>query len=435
MGIRFHRSIKIAKGLRLNISKKGLGVSAGPRGAKISAGPSGVYSNIGIPGSGLYARNKISGISKHTNSSNQNSGSSSATNSKSYDVQISIDDKTGKEEIKVFDNGVEVYDKSLLRKIRLDSTFKERLQKLREQTDVIVKGKTNILVDIHKHSQSIPNWEELKKESKSKKPEKYIKAVFNIPKPSKNDVYKKLEVEAKNNVKAFFWRKRKIEEYINQKIDKSLGDEINKWQLEKDNFELKEKEAELAFNNKQLSEFDEWMNEFNLLFNPSVEYLSNKLEKHLSEIEIPVDFSVSFDILEDGKTIYLDIDLPEIEDYPQKKSNILASGKLSIRNKAIKEKKFEYKRSVSGLSIYFASIAFSLSPIVEEVVVSGYTQRVNKATGNTEDEYVYSVKYDSKGFNNLNIEKVEPELTLQSFQHRIKTTQQHDLRKIEPFTP
>ena len=139
MGIRFHRSIKIAKGVRLNISKKGFGVSVGPRGAKISTGPSGVYSNIGIPGSGLYARSKISGTSKNTNPSNQNLGSSPTTNSKSYDVQISIDDKTGKEEIKVFDKGVEVHDKSLIRKITSDSTFKERLKKLREQTNEIVK--------------------------------------------------------------------------------------------------------------------------------------------------------------------------------------------------------------------------------------------------------------------------------------------------------
>lgn len=41
MAIRFHRSIKIAKGVRLNISKRGLGVSIGPKGMKISSGPSG----------------------------------------------------------------------------------------------------------------------------------------------------------------------------------------------------------------------------------------------------------------------------------------------------------------------------------------------------------------------------------------------------------
>jgi hypothetical protein len=39
MGIRFRRSVKIAKGVRLNVSKSGLGLSVGGRGKSISAGP------------------------------------------------------------------------------------------------------------------------------------------------------------------------------------------------------------------------------------------------------------------------------------------------------------------------------------------------------------------------------------------------------------
>ena len=34
MSFRLQRSIKIAKGIRLNVSKSGLGVSVGPRGRK-----------------------------------------------------------------------------------------------------------------------------------------------------------------------------------------------------------------------------------------------------------------------------------------------------------------------------------------------------------------------------------------------------------------
>ena len=61
MGIRFHRSIRIARGFNINFSKKGIGFSAGPRGAKINSGPNGSYVNAGIPGSGIYFRNKING--------------------------------------------------------------------------------------------------------------------------------------------------------------------------------------------------------------------------------------------------------------------------------------------------------------------------------------------------------------------------------------
>jgi Protein of unknown function (DUF4236) len=37
VGFFFRKSVKLAPGLRLNLSKRGAGLSAGPRGAKLSA--------------------------------------------------------------------------------------------------------------------------------------------------------------------------------------------------------------------------------------------------------------------------------------------------------------------------------------------------------------------------------------------------------------
>ena len=64
MGLYFRKSVKIAPGLRLNISKGGTSVSIGPRGAKLNIGKRGTYVTTGIPGTGIYSRTKISGGSK-----------------------------------------------------------------------------------------------------------------------------------------------------------------------------------------------------------------------------------------------------------------------------------------------------------------------------------------------------------------------------------
>jgi len=55
--VRFRRSLKIASGLRLNLTKGGLGLSAGKSGARIGFGPRGPYVSGGIPGTGLYSIN------------------------------------------------------------------------------------------------------------------------------------------------------------------------------------------------------------------------------------------------------------------------------------------------------------------------------------------------------------------------------------------
>lgn len=54
MAFRYRKSIRIAKGVRLNVSKSGVGLSAGVRGARYSVHSSGRRTaTVGIPGSGM----------------------------------------------------------------------------------------------------------------------------------------------------------------------------------------------------------------------------------------------------------------------------------------------------------------------------------------------------------------------------------------------
>jgi hypothetical protein len=64
MGIRFRKRAKIAPGINLNFSKSGTSVTVGGKGGSINIGKNGVYGNAGIPGTGIYAREKISGNKK-----------------------------------------------------------------------------------------------------------------------------------------------------------------------------------------------------------------------------------------------------------------------------------------------------------------------------------------------------------------------------------
>jgi tetratricopeptide (TPR) repeat protein len=60
MSIRFQKRIKLLPGLRLNISKSSLGLSLGVPGARASINTRGeVYASAGIPGSGLYAIDRV----------------------------------------------------------------------------------------------------------------------------------------------------------------------------------------------------------------------------------------------------------------------------------------------------------------------------------------------------------------------------------------
>jgi hypothetical protein len=58
MGFRFRRSVKLAPGIRLNLSKSGVTASIGRRGATLNISDKGTKATVGIPGTGIsYSEN------------------------------------------------------------------------------------------------------------------------------------------------------------------------------------------------------------------------------------------------------------------------------------------------------------------------------------------------------------------------------------------
>ncbi|MBW3635023.1 MAG: DUF4236 domain-containing protein [Armatimonadetes bacterium] len=67
MGFRFRKSIRIAKGVRLNVGTKSLGISAGVKGARISTNTrTGTRATVSAPGTGLSYSTKIGGAPSRT---------------------------------------------------------------------------------------------------------------------------------------------------------------------------------------------------------------------------------------------------------------------------------------------------------------------------------------------------------------------------------
>lgn len=60
----FRKRVKVLPGLWLNFSKSGISTTIGAKGANMNLGKRGVYGTVGIPGTGLYKREKISGNDK-----------------------------------------------------------------------------------------------------------------------------------------------------------------------------------------------------------------------------------------------------------------------------------------------------------------------------------------------------------------------------------
>ena len=60
MALRFRRTVKILPGVHLHVSKSGISASLGRRGASLNVGRRGKYPTLGLPGTGVSYRAKLS---------------------------------------------------------------------------------------------------------------------------------------------------------------------------------------------------------------------------------------------------------------------------------------------------------------------------------------------------------------------------------------
>lgn len=433
MGYRFSRRIRICKGLHLNVSKSGIGISLGFKGASISTGPRGTYLNTSIPGTGISFRQRLDSAENKYDTDNV-SKHSFIPGSK---LLLQIDDDGNEKLLLFYPDGRPFTNETLINKIKRMNEYKDivkqerkakfdSFQKRHENFVLTYKSTPRIIsvADVEHERDDISKYTQLV----------YTPREFDEPKPDMGNHYDEAFAFANETVKTYkFWKKADlISETTQEKMRELHESDMKKWKRRKAKFDEAEaqikieKDAEYERLYKQ--QIAERMETYEKILHPDQEYLQDTVADVLSQIELPVDFSIDYAI--SGNAIEVDIDLPEIEDFPQTYATILQSGKLSVKKKTVSELNQDYATGVVGMAFFFAGILFNISPAIESVSVAGYTQRTNKATGNTEDQYVYSVKFEREQFSSLNCTNIDPLRAIENFEHTIDVSPKYELKTI-----
>lgn len=68
MGFKLRKSVKIAPGVKINLSKSGVSTSIGGKGHSVNIGKRGVKTTVGIPGTGISHTSNITPTTKKKSS-------------------------------------------------------------------------------------------------------------------------------------------------------------------------------------------------------------------------------------------------------------------------------------------------------------------------------------------------------------------------------
>lgn len=420
--MRYRRSVKICKGVRVNFSKSGISTTVGARGLSANVGNGGTYLNTGIPGTGLYDRHRISGGNTSYNSSTQ-------TISTTIDMKL---DDNGV--ITFYHDGNVIDDPSLIRKIKSTPAFKaERERMMRVRYEEISEA-NNKFVEIHKLTPEVLDKGQYTLSYDRIKLERYEPKTYTVPTPTEFQIKEELMKEAAGRIKTWkFWDLSKLrKKYVDDNFNSKYSETLSNWNINKEKFESAEKELAEKKNAEYLLKYNTEKENAMKAINGDASYIETTIEDWLATVTLPVDFNLQYEYKEEN--LYIDLDLPEIEDLPQEKAVSLSNGTTKKKAKTQKELKEDYINCVFGLAMFFAGHFFNVSPKIKNIIISGYTQRSNTTISEPTDEYVYSIKFTRDIFESQKISEIsKPYDFCMAFENRCNLTSTLVLKKIEPF--
>ncbi|MGV8931952.1 MAG: DUF4236 domain-containing protein [Luteimonas sp.] len=399
MAIRFRKSFKLAPGIRMNVSPSSLGASFGPRGASVSVGKQGVYGNVGIAGTGLSTRNKLSGGT--SGSAPPSSTPTSHSQATEIPLSVGVDDEgtlTFKDQ-----TGAHIAEHLVAAaKKQHGDAIKALIQRKCDE----INGQIEAVGSLHNDTPSPSSRPKFVAQN-------YSEAEPTPPKLSTPGFFAK-----------FFASQRAKVDAHNQEAMRLHDGIAAHW------------EAGLATHHATESKRRKRIEE---LIYSDPEAMEEHLEEALQVIEWPRETLIAAELQDGGKTVMIDVDLPEIEDMPNKKAGMPARGmKLSVKDMSPTEVKKLYMSHIHSIGFRIIGEAFAALPEAQQVVLSGYSQRPDKATGRLNGEYLYSVRVTRRAwlavdFSAESLERLDVVEALGQFDLRRNMSKTGIFKPVAPF--
>lgn len=402
MGFRYRKSINIIPGLRVNFSNGSPSFSIGPKGASVSVGKRGTYANLGLPGTDLSYHTRLD--------------KAAHAPSRSIDVDTLAQCREQLER------------KALSLQEAINS-----ITNIHELTPDPSQGMTiSELVAAYWRKQfDEPNLPE------PVRPEKPILA----PPPPEPTSDEGVGILSK-------WLESAHTRQLRHEANQHRWErDMLAWQSEQELIKLRYQQQRMTW----AEQYAQWQSEtterqklkenrsnktpLDLVLADTV-YFEQRLNQALQETIWPRETWVSYQVETAQSTVFLDVDLPEIEVMPDRLYVINAKGSELIEKPfSQKHLRETYARHVHGCLLRLAGIVLSTLPF-EHVVVSGFTQHLNKKTGYQEEEYILSCKFNRSGMLGLNynnLSQIDPIAALEQFHVVRKMTATCIFHAIDPL--
>lgn len=162
------------------------------------------------------------------------------------------------------------------------------------------------------------------------------------------------------------------------------------------------------------------------------------LAETLHAIVWPAKTTVDADIRDEGRSVFLAVNLPEIDDLPKLHASVNKRDlKLTYRERSKVQRLQDYVIHIHAIGFRVLGEVFVSLPTVSTVVLSAYSQQFDDTTGHAIRQCLYSARvarsrWSQIDFSNLNA--IDVVKSFDEFELRRKMTKSGKLSAVEPFS-
>lgn len=425
MSFRFFRRVKIAPGLTLNLSKGGLSLSVGIPGAQMTVGTSGVRKTLGLPGTGLYWT-KQSGWDQPRQVENR--------------VRINLDEVETQELVAALNGyGPTLANPSTNRKytegqITREIQRRESDENMAALTLEVETWEENYqaVLDHWKKLPRIPTIEEFRRYSE--------RADFKPIPPPENPNYEEakrsLQRELTGELYASFPYSM-LPVFVSK--NKAVAKLSERWPEQANKILKAYEEKMAAYRERMAIEKGKYDAVEDTRLGSLIKILGDDPQATtdlacdvFENIDWPFE-TVAGIASNDGVHLYVNLDLPEIEDVIPAMAPRISRSKELVESKRSKEDQNEdYFHLVVGQAVYLAACQFAWNPTLQSISIAAFTQRTTKSSSETADQYIYCASFTQEQIRNYNPEFKSLVSLLAQCGGQINRTQLGAMRQINP---
>lgn len=232
-------------------------------------------------------------------------------------------------------------------------------------------------------------------------PERYERESFPLSHPGREDIRKELEKEAEIRFADLYEDKRKERaSFVNEHEKNALAVRMRAYEEVQAFFNDLQDNKEAKANALFLKEYERKKKEVEDFIYGETSKTETNIRMILSELNLPFRIEISCNYNQSMGLLETKIELPMDLEVPKTKTNILASGKISVKDKLVKEVEQSKTDTILSLVYYVAASLFNASINIQ-------TQRVSVVTASM-NEGILWIQFDRKRFSRLSMRTVNP---------------------------